>query len=331
MAACAFSSRNRQEANHSASHGEAPSSAAVSQEFVALRWNSVATRLGSAHCPHGSTTITRAPVRAASRTYSLSARESHGVPSITIVSGSGGFVRTIESAAAIVPATLLPERGSARTGQPSRSASASTRSGSGGRGESPPTMRSPRPRSGSAICERRLILGNDDPRSWARRQRRGRPGQGFAELEVEVNRSCARSTFERLRKGPDGQGSPCRFLSVGGDAGRSRPAGRRREEAHLFDGLGGPGVMELGWSVSGADDQRNPCLVCLDHSGMQLGRGSPARDADHGRSARRHGKPQREEGPTALVETDVGTEPFLQGQRQGGRPRAGTDHSVGDP
>ncbi len=283
------------------------------------------------HCPHGSTTTTRAPVRAASETYSPSARESHGVPSITIVSGSGGFVRTIESAAAIVPATLLPERGSARTGQPSRSASASTRSGSGGRGESPPTMMTPGPRSGFGQRGWRLILGNDDPRSGARRQRRGRPGQGFAELEVEVNRTWARSTLERLRKGPDGQGSPRRFVSVGRDAGCRRPAGRRHEEAHLFDGLGGSGVMELGRPVRGADDQWNPCLVCLDHCGMQLGRGSPARDADHGRSAGRHGEPQREEGRAAFVETDVGPEPLRQRQRQGGRPRAGTDHRVGDP
>ena len=61
MAACAFASRVRQESSHSGSHGEAPSRAAVSQGSVADWWNSVATRWGSAHCCHGSTTMTRAP------------------------------------------------------------------------------------------------------------------------------------------------------------------------------------------------------------------------------------------------------------------------------
>ena len=150
MADWAFFSRERHEADHSASHDEAPFIAAVSHRSVAQRWNSVATRLGSAHHPHGSTTTTRAPAWAASETYSPSARESQGAPSITTVSGSGGFVRTMESAAAIVPTTLLPERGSANTGHRSRSASASTRSRSGGLGVSPPTMMIPRPCNGSA-------------------------------------------------------------------------------------------------------------------------------------------------------------------------------------
>ena len=89
--------------------------------------------------------------------------------------------------------------------------------------------------------------------------------------------------------------------------------------------------MQLGRPVRRADDQRNPGVMCLDHSGMQFGRGGAARDADDGRPPGRHGEPQGEEGRTAFVETDVGPESLGQGQRQGGRPRAGTDHRVGDP
>ena len=64
----------------------------------------------------------RGPPRAA--TYSPRALESHVPPSSTTVSGSAGCVRTMASAAATVPGSRHPDRGSARTGHPSRSPNA---------------------------------------------------------------------------------------------------------------------------------------------------------------------------------------------------------------
>ena len=185
MAACAFSSATRHEAEPlRRRRARLPRAPLVSQGSVSQRWNSVATRLGSAHLPpRVDDDHPRTRPRAASETYSPSARESHGVPSITTVSGSGGFVRTIASAAAIVPATLLPERGSARTGHPSRSASASTRSGRG--------------------ASARPAADDDDPPATERlhraagdaRARRRRPcaDRGVA-AAVPVTRSAARGT-----------------------------------------------------------------------------------------------------------------------------------------
>ncbi len=52
------------------SRAPAPSMATSSHASTPPWWNSVATRSGSAHCPKGSTTTTRASLRAASDTYS---------------------------------------------------------------------------------------------------------------------------------------------------------------------------------------------------------------------------------------------------------------------
>ena len=66
-------------------------------------WKSVATRNGSGQCRHGSITTILAPAAAASTTYSPSALESHGAPRRTMVSGRAGCVRTMASAAPMVP------------------------------------------------------------------------------------------------------------------------------------------------------------------------------------------------------------------------------------
>ena len=151
MAAWARSSHSCHDPSHSGSQGDADSKAAVSQASAGQKLNSVAARCGSAHCRQGSTATTLAPAAAASETYSLSAFESHGVPITTTVSGSGGCVRTMESAAAMVPTNRLLDLGSAITGQRRPSASARTRSGCGGSGVSPPTTMIPRPPSGSPV------------------------------------------------------------------------------------------------------------------------------------------------------------------------------------
>ena len=61
----------------------------------------------------------RAPASAARETYVPRARESQGIPSSTMHSGSGGSVRTMASAAAMAPSEPAPDSGSASTGQPS--------------------------------------------------------------------------------------------------------------------------------------------------------------------------------------------------------------------
>ena len=64
IARCAPASLARQPASHAGSQAVAllaPSVAASSHASTPLWWNSVATRNGSAHCPKGSTTTTRAP------------------------------------------------------------------------------------------------------------------------------------------------------------------------------------------------------------------------------------------------------------------------------
>ena len=153
MATCANASRSRHKSSHCGSDGTAVAMAESSHWSVPHWWNSVATRSGSAHCRNGSTTMIRALARAATVTNDPSARESQGAPSITMHSGGGGSVRTMASAAAIVPSNRLPDSGSARTGQPNRSASALTRAGSALCDHGPPAMISPRPSKGSGpLC-----------------------------------------------------------------------------------------------------------------------------------------------------------------------------------
>ncbi len=100
MACWARSSMEFHEASQSAPAGVAPAAALANQTFGSAWTNSVATRSGSGHCRHGSTAMTRAPSDAALVTYSPSALESHGAPSCTTTSGSGGPVRAMASAAA---------------------------------------------------------------------------------------------------------------------------------------------------------------------------------------------------------------------------------------
>ena len=83
-----------------------------------------------------------------------------------------------------------------------------------------------------------------------------------------MHRARASWSLDRLGKSPDGERSPRCFLSLGGYTGCRGPARGRYEEAHLFDGLGGAGVMELRRPVRGADDQGDPGVVRLDHCGM---------------------------------------------------------------
>ncbi len=271
-----------------------------SQSSDAHWWNSVATRDGSAHCRNGSTTMIRAPARAASVTKVASARESQGAPSSTMLSGSGGSVRTMASAAAIVPSNLLPDRGSASTGQPSRSASSPTRAGSARCGQGPPAMMSPGPCRGSSSVVRgpaRPAPVDHHLRTLARRERRCRAGEGLSELEIEMHRARTVGSVHRLLEGPDGQWPPGVLLALGRHARREGPAGRGGEQPVLFNGLGGTGVVQLGRPVRRADDERNPGVVRLDDRRMELGGGGAARHADDGRPPRRHRQPRARRMP----------------------------------
>ena len=134
----------------------------------------------------------------------------------------------------------------------------------------------------------------------------------------------------RLGEGADSQGPPGRLLRRHGDARRGRPAGRRRVEADLFDGLGRPGVVQLGRPVCRADDERHPGVVRLDHRRVEFGGRGAAGDTDDRRAARRHREPQRVEGRAPLVEPHVRREPCGQRECKGRRARARADHGVGD-
>ena len=110
---------------------------------------------------------------------------------------------------------------------------------------------------------------------------------------------------ERLDVRLNSQRPPGGLLAVGRHAGGVRPPHRARKQTHLLDRLRCPDVVQLGRPVRRADDEWNPCVVRLDHGGVELGGCRATRHADHRRSARRHGQTERIERRTPLVELDV--------------------------
>ncbi len=292
IARWALASRARQVASHDGSLAVArlaSSAAASSHASTPLWWNSVATLSGSAHSPKASTTTTRAPAAAASETYAPRARDNHGVPRRTTQSARGGLLRTMASAAPIVPDTRQPDSGSASTGQPRRSPTARTRRDRADAGSSRPPPGCPGHR-GAMVAARPV---RPSPRSPAGLTLGPGPGGSGPGSPVRGSRNS------RLRWTGPGPRVPCtasvKARTASGlqvdccdDSGTPGDTAQRIAaaiEADLFDGLGRPGVVQLGWPVCRADDERHPGVVRLDHRRVEFGGRGAAGDTDDRRAA----------------------------------------------
>ena len=149
--------------------------------------------------------------------------------------------------------------------------------------------------------------------------------EGVAEGEVEVHRPGGWA--EGLCRRPRRQRPPVarRAGGVVGHAHLGEPAHGVAVQLQLVDRLAGPGVPQLGRAVGGADDQRHPALVGLQHRRVEVGGRRPRRAEDHGRLPGGAGGAEGEEGGRPLVEEDLHPHPRVagQGQRQRGGPRPG--------
>ena len=226
------------------------------------------------------------------------------------------------SAAAMVPGRRAPDRGSASTGQCSRSAKAPTSVGSGGVGVSPPATMMPSPRSGTRSGPGPAPPGRrGDDRPWSVRKGIRRARQRLPEGQIEVHGPGARAV----------RGSPRRM--------HGRRVGARRAHG-------------LPWVRPGLDDQRTAVVKSPTWSmvwgapvssssggrsavqtirgtrpwcasttaGVQFRRRGAAGDADDGRAPGGQGQPQGEEPGAALVETDVMLQAGGERERQRCRP-----------
>ena len=224
-----------------------------------------------------------------------------------MVSGSGGAVRTMASAAAMVPRHRLPDSGSASTGQPSVRPVPATRRDRA-LATAPPTMMIPRPRSGSSSSAGRGAVGSsahDDRGARAGRERRRRPVSGSRNARLRWTGPGPVGSVHRLGEGPDGQGSPRGLLALDGYAGRRRPTGGRGEEPAWSMVCGAPVSCSSGgrsavqtisgtraWCASTTAGCSSAAAVPLV---TQMTVGRPVAMAE----------PQGEEGGAALVEPDV--------------------------
>ncbi len=82
----------------------------------------------------------------------------------------------------------------------------------------------------------------------------------------------------------------------------------------LVDGLARAPVAQLGGPVGGADEQRHPRVVRLDHGGMQVDRRGTRRAAHDGGPAGRQTDAERAKPGRPLVEHDVDPEPAVAHQ-----------------
>ena len=175
-------------------------------------------------------------------------------------------------------------------------ASPATPTGFALRDQGPPAMIIPLPRRGSSSIGAR-------PAGCRPR----RPSDPYGREVALLRRSAARETpnsgapgrarfaVHRFLVSPDGKGSPCGLLALDGYAGRRGPTNGCGEEPVLVDGLRCARVMEFGWPVRRAHNQRDTGMVRLDDGRVQFGGGSAARHTDDGRPPRRHCQAQGEE------------------------------------
>ena len=302
-------------------------SAASIQRSPPTWWNSLTTTVGSVHCHHGSTADDPRTLRRHFRDVLAEylgeprgAEQDDGV-------GKRGWVRTMASAAAIVPGTLQPDRGSARIGHPSRRPRRSSWAGS--LVASAPAMISPaRPGARRATAARRGGTGERGPAAGGNGP--ASPTSGSRKARFRWTGPGPRGPVPCLGKGPCGERPPRFGLRLLRHSGITCPPGRCGEEPHLVDGLRRPDMMQLGRTVGRADDERHPTLVGLDDRRVKLGGGGSARHADDGRPAGGHGETEGEEPGAALVEADMDPQPAGQGKGHRRRARAGADHRIGD-
>ena len=112
-----------------------------------------------------------------------------------------------------------------------------------------------------------------------------------------------------------------------------RPQHLVAEDPALIDGLTGPDPAQIGGSVGGGHDQRDPPHPGLDHCGEHLGGGGAGGAHHQDRGPGGLGDPQPKEGRGALVEVGPIGEARLPGHGEGqrGAARSGGHTGVCDP
>ena len=241
---------------------------------------------------------------------------------------------------------------SARIGYPSLSASASTAGtaadASSGAG---PARITPRGTARTAAASARTAAGSGaatDAQTRGRGHERSSSGQRGERGVLGV----VRHRLERLpkrrvevdRTGPRPERPRHRERGRHPHPGQRRQVGARRpqvveqphvprEEVGLHGGLGRLPVVQLGRAVGRHHDERDPCLVRLEHRRQVVGAGGPGGADQHGGPTRRPGLAEGEEPRHPLVHQHGHAQlrPAGQGQhqRRAARPRA--HHGVADP
>ena len=231
------------------------------------------------------------------------------------------------------------EVGSARTGKPGCSASA-TIAGARSRSGSRPATISPRSAADTAPASASSMAPPGPRPSRPAVSGRSAARPSIASGSVATTSPGTRLGTERVAPGEVQVHRPAPGLGLGDSPARGRahvqesrivglvgsdlaePARRVAVQADLVDRLPGADPTQLRRAVGAEDDQRNSGFVGLDDGGMQVGRGRSARAGDHrGRAGAERGA-ERGEAGAALVEDHDRVDAGLAVEREGDRSRA---------
>ena len=155
--------------------------------------------------------------------------------------------------------------------------------------------------------------------------------QGLPERQVQVHRAGGRPEGLRHRARRGGAPEPPRSVPILRCARVAEPAHRVAVELLLIDGLAGAGVTQLGRTIRSADDERDPCMVGLEHRRVEVRRRGAGRAQHDCRPPTRLAEPEREERRRSLVEVHVQPDPRVVGkcERERCRARARRETCVG--
>ena len=189
-----------------------------------------------------------------------------------------------------------PLRGSASTGQPSRSAR--SRAPPRDRSMPPPATITPRRRRRPPRSQ--AVDGRPSGRRRHRRQCRGSVARAAGRRPGSPTSGSRKGRFRWTGPGRPihrghatcgGQRPPRPTCRLVGDARVDERPHRAPEEVRLVDRSGAPHAVQLGRSVGRAHQQRHPGLVGLDHRGVQLDRRGAAGGDHERRTARARPRP----------------------------------------
>ena len=189
---------------------------------------------------------------------------------------------------------------------------------------------------GQLLGQGRMFVAGHAPRidgcsglPWHRNRRHRL--QRLAQGPVQMHRSGVRPRGPgEGGVGPSGRGI---YAGLVGHRQVDAPADRGPVQAHLVNGLGRTPAPQLGRTVGGAGDYRDPGVGGFHHRGQVVGGRGAGGAHQHGRPARGPAQTEGEEPGGALVELDPGADPGVcvkaQGQRSRTRPRA--DYGLSHP